>query len=78
MSARIWLVIPTYNEAENVGPIVQAVAEEMAKIAPGEHRILIVDDNSPDGTGKLADHLAQEMDVVEVLHRPTKSGLGRA
>src|ERR1700761_7296970 len=78
MTARIWLVIPTYNEAENVGPIVQAVAEEMAKIAPGEYRILIVDDNSPDGTGKLADQLAQEMDVVEVLHRPTKTGLGRA
>jgi dolichol-phosphate mannosyltransferase len=78
MSARIWLVIPTYNEAENVGPLVRAVAEEMAKIAPGEHRILIVDDNSPDGTGKLADELAQELDVVEVLHRPVKSGLGRA
>jgi dolichol-phosphate mannosyltransferase len=78
MSARIWLVIPTYNEAENVGPLVRAVAEEMAKIAPGEHRILIVDDSSPDGTGKLADELAHELDVVEVLHRPVKSGLGRA
>ena len=50
----------------------------MAKIAPGEHRILIVDDNSPDGTGKLADELAQELDVVEVLHRTSKDGLGRA
>ncbi len=78
MSARIWLVIPTYNEAENVGPIVHAVASEMGKIAPGEYRVLIVDDNSPDGTGKLADQLAQEMDVVEVLHRTTKDGLGRA
>ena len=78
MTARIWLVIPTYNEAENVGPIVRAVAAEMAKIAPGEHRILVVDDNSPDGTGKLADELAQELDVVEVLHRAAKSGLGRA
>jgi dolichol-phosphate mannosyltransferase len=78
MSARIWLVIPTYNEAENVGPIVHAVAEEMAKIAPDEHRILIVDDNSPDGTGALADQLAQELDTVEVMHRPGKNGLGRA
>jgi dolichol-phosphate mannosyltransferase len=78
MSARIWLVIPTYNEAENVGPIVHAVAEEMSKIAPGEHRILIVDDNSPDGTGALADQLAQELDTVEVMHRPGKNGLGRA
>lgn len=78
MSARIWLVIPTYNEAENVGPIVHAVAEEMAKIAPGEYRILIVDDNSPDGTGRLADQLAQELELVEVMHRSGKDGLGRA
>jgi len=42
MSARIWLVIPTYNESDNVEPIIRAVASEMAKIAPGEHRILIV------------------------------------
>ena len=78
MSARIWLVIPTYNEAENVGPLVQAVAAEMAEIAPGEHRILIVDDNSPDGTGALADALAAQLDPVEVMHRDAKSGLGRA
>jgi dolichol-phosphate mannosyltransferase len=78
MSARIWLVIPTYNEAENVGPIVRAVAAEMARLAPGEHRILIVDDSSPDGTGTLADGIAAELDVVEVIHRATKNGLGRA
>ncbi len=78
MNARIWLVIPTYNEAENVGPIVRAVAGEMATVAPGEYRILIVDDNSPDGTGALADQLAQELDCVEVLHRVSKDGLGRA
>jgi dolichol-phosphate mannosyltransferase len=78
MSARIWLVIPTYNEAENVGPTVRAVAEEMARIAPGEHRILIVDDNSPDGTGRLADALAAELEAVEVMHRTSKDGLGRA
>ncbi len=78
MSARIWLVIPTYNEAENVGPIVHAVAEEMSKIAPGEFRILIVDDNSPDGTGTLADTLAHDLDAIEVMHRPSKTGLGRA
>jgi dolichol-phosphate mannosyltransferase len=78
MSARIWLVIPTYNEAENVGPIVRAVAAEMAKIAPGEHRILIVDDSSPDGTGALADELAGQVETLEVMHRSTKDGLGRA
>ena len=78
VSARIWLVIPTYNESGNVEPIIRAVASEMAKIAPGEHRILIVDDGSPDGTGRIADRLAQELDVLEVLHRTTKDGLGRA
>jgi dolichol-phosphate mannosyltransferase len=78
VSARIWLIIPTYNEAENVGPVVRAVAAEMAKLAPGEHRILVVDDNSPDGTGKRAEELAAELEVVEVIHRASKDGLGRA
>jgi dolichol-phosphate mannosyltransferase len=78
MNARIWLVIPTYNEAENVGPIVRAVADAMTEIAPGEFRILVVDDDSPDGTGGLADELAQELDAVEVMHRQHKDGLGRA
>jgi dolichol-phosphate mannosyltransferase len=78
MSARIWLVVPTYNEAESIRPLVRAVAEEMIKLAPGEHRILIVDDNSPDGTGRTADHLADELEAVEVLHRSSKGGLGRA
>ena len=78
MSARVWLVIPTYNEAENVGPIVRAAAAQLAEAAPGAHRILIVDDNSPDGTGALADALAEELDDVEVLHRPGKDGLGHA
>jgi dolichol-phosphate mannosyltransferase len=78
MSARIWLVIPTYDEAENLGPIVRAVTDEMAKLAPGEYRLLVVDDNSPDGTGRLADELAEELDTVEVMHRTAKDGLGRA
>lgn len=78
MGARIWLIIPTYNEAENIGPIVRAATDEMNKLVPGEYRLLIVDDNSPDGTGRLADQLAEELDVVEVLHRNEKDGLGRA
>jgi dolichol-phosphate mannosyltransferase len=78
MSARIWLVMPTYNESENVEAIVHAVVSEMAKIAPGEYRLLVVDDGSPDGTGQTADQLARELDAVEVLHRTTKDGLGRA
>ena len=78
MGARIWLIIPTYNEAENIGPIVRAASDEMTKLVPGEYRLLVVDDNSPDGTGRLADQLAEELDVVEVLHRTEKNGLGRA
>lgn len=72
-----WLVLPTYNEAENVEPFVRAVLPRLAEAAP-EHRVLIVDDSSPDGTGEIADRLAAELAEVEVLHRPAKQGLGRA
>jgi dolichol-phosphate mannosyltransferase len=73
----VWLVLPTYNEAENIRPLVRAAVPQLE--ASGlEHRILIVDDNSPDGTGQIADELAAELDSVEVLHRPGKQGLGRA
>ena len=78
MGASIWLIIPTYDEAENISGIVHAAETELAAIAPGDHRILIVDDNSPDGTGEIADRLADEYEVVEVLHRQRKDGLGRA
>jgi dolichol-phosphate mannosyltransferase len=78
MPARVWLVIPTYNEAENVGPIVRAAAAQLDQAVPGQYRILVVDDNSPDGTGRLADELAAELPGVEVLHRPAKQGLGQA
>jgi dolichol-phosphate mannosyltransferase len=78
MNARVWAVIPTYNEAENVGPITRAVCDELAKLIPGEYRVLIVDDNSPDGTGTIADNLAAELEEVEVLHREAKQGLGKA
>jgi dolichol-phosphate mannosyltransferase len=69
-----WLILPTYNEAENIGPIVWAAR---ANLRDGD-RILIVDDNSPDGTGQIADELAASVTGVEVLHRPEKQGLGRA
>jgi dolichol-phosphate mannosyltransferase len=72
-----WLVIPTYNEAENLEPFVRQVLPQLAS-ASGEHRVLIVDDSSPDGTGEIADRLAAELDSVEVLHRAEKDGLGRA
>ncbi len=73
----VWLVLPTYTEAENIGPLVRAALPELESSGL-PHRILIVDDNSPDGTGRLADELAAELEHVQVLHRPGKQGLGRA
>ena len=78
MNAPVWVVIPTYNEAANVERIVRATASELQHVAGSEFRILVVDDGSPDGTGEIADRLAEELDVVEVLHRRTKDGLGQA
>ena len=72
-----WLVLPTYNEVENLEPVVQATTTALATAAP-DHRLLVVDDNSPDGTGDLADRLAAEREDVEVLHRSEKEGIGRA
>jgi dolichol-phosphate mannosyltransferase len=72
-----WLVLPTYNEAENAERMIDAATRSLALASP-EHRLLVVDDNSPDGTGDIADRLAAERDDVEVLHRPGKEGLGRA
>ncbi|GGT47091.1 dolichol-phosphate mannosyltransferase [Streptomyces purpureus] len=67
------MIIPTYNEAENIQPIVARVRESV----PDAH-ILVADDNSPDGTGKIADELSAEDDHVHVLHRKGKEGLGAA
>jgi dolichol-phosphate mannosyltransferase len=78
MEASVWIVIPTYNEAENLEPLIRSVLEVMRRCAPDRHRILVVDDNSPDGTGRVADRLANEVNAVEVLHRPAKAGLGHA
>jgi len=78
MSGEPWLILPTYNEAENVQPIVAAAGEVLARAAPDGFRVLIVDDGSPDGTGELADRLAAEHDWVEVLHRAEKNGIGPA
>jgi dolichol-phosphate mannosyltransferase len=63
--------LPTYNERENLEAMVQA-------LAPLGLRVLVVDDNSPDGTGEIADRLAGELDFVSVLHRERKEGLGPA
>ena len=72
-----WLILPTYNEAENIEPLVRAVLPQLESTGL-EHTVLIVDDNSPDGTGEIADRLAAETERVRVLHRPHKEGLGRA
>ena len=72
-----WLILPTYNEAENIEPLVRAVLPQLESTGL-EHTVLIVDDNSPDGTGQIADRLAEETERVRVLHRPHKQGLGRA
>jgi dolichol-phosphate mannosyltransferase len=69
-----WLVLPTYNEAENLESLVEAAR---AKLPPSA-RVLIVDDGSPDGTGAIADRLAAGHENVSVLHRPRKEGLGPA
>ncbi|MGP3950679.1 polyprenol monophosphomannose synthase [Streptomyces sp. 7N604] len=69
----VLVIIPTYNEAENIKPIVGRV-----RTAVPEAHVLVADDNSPDGTGKLADELAAEDGQVHVLHRRGKEGLGAA
>jgi dolichol-phosphate mannosyltransferase len=78
MSPRLWLFLPTYNEVENLEGIIRAVIERLERAAPGDWRLLVVDDDSPDGTGALADRLAQKLPEVEVLHRHAKGGLGKA
>jgi dolichol-phosphate mannosyltransferase len=71
---KVWVVLPTYNEAENLDKIAPAILERL----PESRRLLIVDDNSPDGTGQIADRLAAERADVQVLHRTSKEGIGPA
>jgi dolichol-phosphate mannosyltransferase len=68
---RAVVCLPTYNELENLEPMLRALGEKSV-------RVLVIDDNSPDGTGELADRLAAELDYVDVLHRERKEGLGPA
>jgi dolichol-phosphate mannosyltransferase len=73
MPLKTLIILPTYNEIENLQPLVEGV------LARGPYDILVVDDNSPDGTGELADRLAKKhRDRVRVLHRVSKEGIGRA
>jgi dolichol-phosphate mannosyltransferase len=68
---RAVVCLPTYNELENLEPMLRALGDKSV-------RVLVIDDNSPDGTGELADRLAGKLDYVDVLHRPRKEGLGPA
>jgi dolichol-phosphate mannosyltransferase len=73
----VWLILPTYNEADNLDALVRAVLSQL--VGTGlRHTILVVDDSSPDGTGEIADRLASDLAPVRVLHRARKQGLGRA
>jgi dolichol-phosphate mannosyltransferase len=71
---RAVVCLPTYNERENLEPMLRALG---VMLGPDD-RVLVVDDNSPDGTGQLADSLAEELPYVDVLHRDRKEGIGRA
>jgi dolichol-phosphate mannosyltransferase len=73
MSQKTLVIIPTYNERDNLPPLIQRLM-----VLPQAVEVLVVDDNSPDGTGKLADEIAAANPLVHVLHRQEKSGLGRA
>ena len=72
-SQAVWVVLPTYDEAENIGPISAAILDALP-----EATLLVVDDGSPDGTGDLADGLAITDPRIRVRHRAAKQGLGRA
>jgi dolichol-phosphate mannosyltransferase len=83
MSGEPWLILPTYNEAENIEAIVRAAGEVLGRATDGgalggSFRILVVDDGSPDGTGEIADRLAGELGWLQVLHRSEKNGIGPA
>jgi dolichol-phosphate mannosyltransferase len=70
---RVAVVVPTYQEVENIEPFLRSVRATLP-----DARIVVCDDNSPDGTGKVAEEVGQELGDVEVLHRPGKAGLGAA
>ncbi len=71
---RATVCLPTYNERENIEPMLRALGRVLAS---GD-RVLVIDDNSPDGTGRIADELARELPYIDVLHRERKEGLGPA
>jgi dolichol-phosphate mannosyltransferase len=73
----VWVVLPTYNEAENITPMLEALIAVFAESGIDGH-VLVVDDGSPDGTGELAECMAADSPRIHVLHRTTKEGIGPA
>jgi dolichol-phosphate mannosyltransferase len=78
MPPATWVIVPTYDEAASIERLLRSVAAVLADAVPNDHRILVVDDGSPDGTGAIAERIGAELGVVEVLHRSAKGGLGQA
>jgi dolichol-phosphate mannosyltransferase len=78
MPGEPWLILPTYNEAANVEAILTAAGGVLSAAAPEGFQVLVVDDGSPDGTGRLADAMAEQHEWVKVLHRTEKAGIGPA
>lgn len=72
-TGEVLVIIPTFNEAQNI----ESIVSRLRRSVPEAH-VLVVDDNSPDGTGKLVDAMAEQDDYVHVLHRKGKEGLGAA
>jgi dolichol-phosphate mannosyltransferase len=73
-----WLILPTYNESENLERMIDAASEVLERAAPEGFAILVADDSSPDGTGEIADRLAERHQWMHVLHRGKKEGIGPA
>ncbi len=71
---RACVCLPTYNERENLEPMLRALGDVLGP----DDRVLVIDDDSPDGTGEIAERLKEELGFVDVLHRERKEGLGRA
>ena len=75
MATRAVVCLPTYDERDNIEPLVRALGEVLDT---SRDRVLVIDDGSPDGTGEIADRLAAELEWLDVLHRTAKQGIGRA